>query len=75
MEDDGFVDDDFIAETARAFVARYGAEAGRVLREHAAIAAAAGDFLLAQTWRAVVLAAECMIGPTIVDTAGARSRR
>jgi chitinase len=62
MEDEGFVDDDFIEETARGFVARYGFDSLSVLRERAAIAAAAGDYLLAETWREIVDAAESMIG-------------
>jgi hypothetical protein len=61
MEDEGFVDDDFIDETARAFVGRYGVASLAVLREHAAIAEAAGDYLLAQTWREIVAAAEQML--------------
>jgi hypothetical protein len=61
MEDEGFVDDDFIDETAREFVGRYGFASLEVLREHAAIAEAAGDYLLAQTWREIVEAAELML--------------
>lgn len=49
MEDEGFVDDDFIDDTARAFVGRYGFASLTVLCERAAIAEAAGDYLLAQT--------------------------
>ena len=61
MEDEGFVDDDFIDETARDFVGRYGYTGIAVLRERAAIAEAAGDCLLAQTWREIVEAAEQMM--------------
>jgi hypothetical protein len=61
MEDDGFVDDDFIAETARDFVGRYGASAIGQLRAHAQIAEAAGDYLLAQTWQQIIEAAEQMV--------------
>ena len=61
MEDEGFVDDDFIDDTAREFVGRYGFASLAVLREHAAIAEAAGDYLLAQTWREIVEAAEQML--------------
>jgi hypothetical protein len=61
MEDEGFVDDDFITETARAFVGRYGLASLAMLRERAAIAEAAGDYLLAQTWREIVEAAERML--------------
>ena len=61
MEDDGFVDDDFIDETAREFVGRYGFASLEMPREHAAIAEAAGDYLLAQTWREIVETAERML--------------
>jgi hypothetical protein len=61
MEDEGFVDDDFIDQTARAFVGRHGAASLAMLRERAAIAEAAGDYLLAQTWREIVEAAERML--------------
>ena len=66
MEDEGFVEDDFIDETAREFVGRYGFASLAVLREHAAIAEAAGDYLLAQTWREIVEAAErsAVTGPS-----------
>ena len=57
MEDEGFVDDYFIDDTAREFVGRYGFASLAVLRERAAIAEAAGDYLLAQTWREIVEAA------------------
>jgi len=62
MEDEGFVDDEFIDNTARDYVGRFGVDAIRVLRKHAEIAAAAGDYLLVQTWREIVEAAEQMIG-------------
>ena len=61
MEDGDFVDDDFIDETAREFVGRYGFASLEMLRERAAIAEAAGDYLLAQTWREIVEAAELML--------------
>ena len=62
MEDEGFVDDEFIDETAREYVALHGVNAVAVLQERARIAEAAGDFLLAQTWRGIVAAAEEMLG-------------
>ena len=62
MEDEGFVDDDFIDDTAREFVGRYGSSSIAVLREHAAIAEAACDYVLAQTWREILEAAEQMLG-------------
>ncbi len=40
MEDEGFVDDDFIDDTAREFVGRYGYASLTALRERAAIAEA-----------------------------------
>ena len=58
MEDEGFVDDEFIEATAREFVALHGVNALTLLGERADIAAAAGDYLLAQTWREIVDAAE-----------------
>jgi len=61
MEDEGFVDDDFIKETAREFFARYGLSSIPLLRERVALAEAAGDYLTAQTWRALLEAAERLI--------------
>jgi len=61
MEDEGFVDDDFIDQTAREYVGRYGLNAVLILRERAVIADAAGDYLLAQTWREIVETAEQMM--------------
>lgn len=61
MEDEGFVDDDFIEDTAREFIGRYGLAGLAILRERAAIAQAAGDYLLAQTLQEIVEAAERML--------------
>jgi len=61
MEDEGFVDDEFIADTAREFVARYGQGSAAMLSERAALAAATGDYLLAETWRRIVEAAADML--------------
>jgi hypothetical protein len=61
MEDEGFVDDEFIDDTAREFVGRYGFASLALLRERAATAEAAGDDLLAQTWREIVEAAERLL--------------
>ena len=61
MEDEGFVDDEFIEETAREFVALHGEGALPLLRDRAVIAAATGDYLLAQTWREIRDAAEDML--------------
>ena len=61
MEDEGFVDDEFITETARGYVALHGANAVAELEKRARIAATAGDFLLAQTWREILAAAEATV--------------
>jgi len=61
MEDEGFVDDDFIQDTAREFFARYGLGSIALLHERAEIAEAAGDHLSAQTWCAVLEAAEDLL--------------
>lgn len=62
MEDEGFVDDEFIEATAREYVALHGVNCVPLLRERARIAEAAGDYLVAQTWREIVDAAEEMLG-------------
>ncbi len=62
MEDEGFVDDEFIEETAREYVALHGLNCLELLRERIRIAEAAGDFFLSQTWRQIVDAAEEMLG-------------
>ncbi|HTV89418.1 MAG TPA: hypothetical protein VME41_10420 [Stellaceae bacterium] len=58
MEDEGFVDDDFIEDAAREYIARWGIDAVPMLQERAAIAEAACDTLLAQAWRDMVAVAE-----------------
>jgi len=58
MEDEGFVDDEFIEEVAREYVARYGPSGVTMLRERAKFAEATGDYLLAQSWREMAEAAE-----------------
>lgn len=70
MEDEGFVDDEFIDETARAYVARHGTNCVALLRERARIAEAAGDYLLAQTWREIVAAAEEMLAAGFTGDVG-----
>lgn len=62
MEDEGFVDDDFIGATVLQFLALYGTDGLAMLRERAAIADATGDYLLAQTWREIVAAAVRAMG-------------
>ncbi len=61
MEDEGFVDDDFIADTARDFIGRFGSSALAVLAERAEIAAASGHYLMAQTWREILEAAQHIV--------------
>jgi hypothetical protein len=61
MEDEGFVDDEFIEETARSFVGWYGDGCVKILCERASIAAASGDYVLAETWQRIVEAAEEML--------------
>ena len=62
MEDEGFVDDEFIEEVARDYVARYGPSGIAMLQERARIADATGDYLLAQSWREIAEAAEQLAG-------------
>jgi hypothetical protein len=62
MEDEGFVDDAFIAETAREWVGRHGVNAIPLLRERVRIAGKTGDYLLTETWRGVLKAAAAMAG-------------
>jgi hypothetical protein len=70
MEDEGFVDDDFIEETAREYIALHSFNAVALLRERARLAEAAGDFLLAETWREIVDAAEEMLGAGFMGEIG-----
>jgi hypothetical protein len=58
MEDEGFVDDGFIEETAWEYVGLHGKECVPMLQRLAAAAEQAGDVVGAQTWRAVAEAAE-----------------
>jgi hypothetical protein len=58
MEDEGFIDDDLIADVARDYVGRYGFDALRVIEERARIAADSGDFLSAQAWQDIADAAK-----------------
>jgi hypothetical protein len=58
MEDEGFVDDGFIEETAWEYVGLHGKECVPILRRLATAAEQTGDALSAQTWRAVAEAAE-----------------
>lgn len=58
MEDEGFVDDDFIEETAWEYVARHGNAAIPILRGFAEITERAGDVISAQTWCAIADAIE-----------------
>jgi len=58
MEDEGFVDDGFIEETAWEYVGLYGDRSASVLRQLAEAAERAGDVVSAHTRRAVAEAAE-----------------
>ena len=58
MEDEGFVDDGFIEETAWEYVGLHGSACVSVLRRLAEAAERSGDELSAQTWRAIAEAAE-----------------
>jgi hypothetical protein len=58
MEDEGFVDDGFIEETAWEYVGLHGQECVPMLRRLAEAAERAGDVVGAQTWRAIAEAAE-----------------
>jgi hypothetical protein len=62
MEDEGFVDDSFIEETAWEYVGLHGNGCVSVLRRLADVAERAGDALSAQTWRAIAEAAERILG-------------
>ena len=53
MEDEGDVDDDFIADTAWEYVPIHGAASLPLLRKLADSAAAVGDPVTAETWRAI----------------------
>jgi hypothetical protein len=58
MEDEGFVDDSFIEETAWEYVGLHGDRCVKVLRQLAQAAEQSGDELSVQTWRAIAEAAE-----------------
>ena len=58
MEDEGFVDDGFIEETAWEYVGLHGKGSVSMLSRLAEAAARAGDDVSAQTWRAIAEAAE-----------------
>jgi hypothetical protein len=62
VEDEGFIDDDFIEDNARDYAARYGVDAVAMLRERANIAEAAGNQLLAQAWQEMAEAAGFLLG-------------
>ena len=57
MEDEGFVDDSFIEETAWDYTSLHGKDCVPMLRQLAAAAEQAGDTVTAQTWRAIAEAA------------------
>jgi hypothetical protein len=57
MEDEGFVDDDFIAETAWEYIGQHGEASVAMLRSLAETTSRAGDEVSSQTWRAIAEAA------------------
>jgi hypothetical protein len=58
MEDEGFVDDSFIEETAWEYASLHGKECVPMLRRLAERAEEAGNVVTAQTWSAIAEAAE-----------------
>ena len=62
MEDEGFVDDDFIEEMAWEHVAQHGRASIAVLRKQIEITEIVGDRLSAQMWRAVAERVEAIVG-------------
>jgi hypothetical protein len=58
MEDEGFVDDSFIEETAWEYVGLHGGACLSMLRQLAEIAERSGDDVSALTWRAIAEAAD-----------------
>ena len=62
MEDEGFISDDLIEDTAREYVGRYGLNSVALLRERAEIAHNAGQVMLAQVWNDIAETAERMVG-------------
>jgi hypothetical protein len=58
MEDEGFVDDSFIEETAWEYASLHGKGCVPLLRRLAERAEGTGDAVQAQTWRAIAEAAE-----------------
>ena len=58
MEDEGFVDDGFIEETAWEYASLHGKDCVPMLCRLAAVAEQTGDAVQAQTWRAIAEAAE-----------------
>ena len=61
MENEGFVDDSFIEETAWEYVGLHGNGCVSMLRRLAGLAERAGDDVSALTWRAIAEAAERML--------------
>ena len=62
MEDEGFVDDDFIEEMAWEYVAQHGRASIAVLRKQIETTETVGDRLSAQMWRAVAERVEAIVG-------------
>ena len=53
MEDEGFVDDDYIEELAWEYLVQHGPASLALLRKQVETMETAGDRLSAQTWRAI----------------------
>ena len=62
MEDEGFIDDDFIEDSARDYVRRFGLNSVVLLRQQADIAERAGEYVLAQGWHEMSETAQRMLG-------------
>ena len=70
MEDEGFVEDEFIEQTAREYVALHGFNAVPMLRERVRIAEVAGDYLFAETWREIGAVAAEMLDAGFIGEIG-----
>ena len=63
MEDEGYVDDNFIEETAWEYASLHAKDAVPMLRQLAAAAERGGDIVGAQTWRAIAEVAKRILAP------------
>ena len=74
MEDEGFVDDSFIEESAWEYVGLHGNACLSMLRQLTEIAERSGDDLSAHTWQAIAEAAERILGTDYGSDGIPRSR-